>query len=886
MSWISRSAAKLRYVLTRADANREFDEELQAHLQMLAERYERQGMEPREAWNAARRQFGNGTALQETRTRMQTFAWLETLKRDVRFSLRSLRRNPVFAGAAIVTLALGIAANSTIFSMVSRFVLYAAPVGRPATLMALHTTHDGDTCCNNFTWPLFVDVREQARTFSGVAAYYELVPASVGGLGEPERVWGQAATANFFNVAQLTMTLGRGFSADEERAPVVVIGERLWRRRFGADRTVLGRAILLSGQPFTVVGVAPPGFRGVDLILDAEFWIPLRQLDRLLPNSGTYESRDNHWLAVIGRLKDGVTQAQAAAELGLIARRVAQAHPDTNKGGGFRFERAGSLPPRDAETVKLFLAALSAVVLLVLGIACANVANLLLAQAAGRQREMAMRLALGATRGQLLRQLLTESVLLALGGGVLGVLLALAATRGLTAFHIPAPVPLNTSVSVDWRVLLFTLALSLGTGLLFGIAPALAATRPAISNALKGEEVLGRSGRLWSLRNFLVVSQIAMSLILLCATGLFLRSMQSAASMDTGLRSQGVLTMSIDPRLHGYTAARTTQILTELRERVAALPGVASVACTDVLPLSGGHRSDGFQAEGRPGPLRAIPSVEMFMASPGYFKTLGIPLIAGRDFGDESATGPKVAIVDEAFAHLLFPNENPVGQRVSSGGVTFEIIGLTKHIKSRTLGEEVRPVLFRSLAQSIGSEPSMMGYSIVVRSSGDPATVAGAVRREIHTVDPTLAVYNAETMDEHLRSALFLPRLAGTLFGVVGIVGLLLAAIGLYGVMSYSISRRTREIGIRMALGAQSGGVQRLVVRQGMSLTLIAVALGLGAAWAAARLLASFLYGVPPHDPVTFTVVPLFLAAVALLACWLPARRAAGVDPLTALRHE
>jgi predicted permease len=699
-------------------------------------------------------------------------------------------------------------------------------------------------------------------------------------------VWGQAATANFFDVAQLTMALGRGFSADEERAPVVVIGERLWRRRFGADPKVLGRAILLSGQPFTVVGVAPPGFRGVDLVLDGEFWVPLRELDRLLPKTGSYESRDHHWLAAIGRLKDGVTEAQAAAELALIARRMAQAHPATDKGEGFRFERAGSLPPRDANTVKLFLAALSVVVLLVLGIACANVANLLLAQAAGRQRETAMRLALGATRGQLLRQLLTESVLLALGGGVLGVLLALAATRGLRAFHIPAPVPLDTTVSVDWRVLLFTLALSLATGLLFGIAPALAATRPAISNALKGEEVLGRPGRLWSLRNFLVVSQIAMSLILLCATGLFLRSMQSAAAMDTGLRAQGVLAMSIDPRLHGSTAERTTQMLTELRERIAALPGVASAACTDVLPLSGGNRSDGFQAEGRPARPGESQSVELFMASPGYFKTLGIPLVAGRDFGNESPTGPKVAIVDEAFARWLFPHENPVGQRVSGGGVSFEIIGLTKHIKSRTLGEKVRPILFRPLAQSIGSDPSMMGYSIVVRATGAPASVASAVRREIHAIDPTLAVYNAETMEEHLRSALFLPRLAGTLFGVVGAVGLLLAAIGLYGVMSYSISRRTREIGIRMALGAQRGGVQRLVVRQGMVLTLCAVALGLGAAWAVAHVASSFLYGVPPHDPVTFTVVPVFLSGVALLACWVPARRAARLNPLTSLRHE
>ena len=885
MLGLPQAAAKLRYLFRSTDAQNEFDEELQAHLELLTERFVRRGMSPRQARDAARRQFGNPVALKETRTRMQTFRWLETLIRDVRFGLRSLARNPVFTGAALMTLALGIGANSTIFSMVSRFALYSAPVGNPATLMALHTTHDGE-CCNHFSWPLLADLREQAHSFSGVAAYYELLPASIGGRGEPERLWGQAATANFFDVAQLPMTLGRGFASNEERAPVVVIGERLWRRRFGADPAVLGRAILLSGQPFTVVGVAPPGFRGVDLILDAEFWVPLHQVDQLLPKTSNYESRDYHWLVPIGRLKDGVTPAQAAAELDLIARRLAKANPATDKNQGFRFERAGSLPPRDAATVKVFLAALSVVVLLVLCIACANVANLLLAQAAGRQREMAMRLALGAARGQLLRQMLTESVLLALGGGVLGVLLALAATRGLSGFHIPAPVPLNTGVRVDWRVLLYTLALSLGTGILFGLAPALAATRPAISNALKGEEILGRPGRFWSLRNFLVVSQIAMSVILLCATGLFLRSMQSAAGIDIGFRSQGVLTMSVDPRLHGYTAARTVQMLTALRDRVAALPGVASAACTDVLPLSGGNRSDGFLAVGRPAPPPSSPSVELFMATSGYFKTLGIPLIAGRDFGNELPAGPNVAVVDEAFAHLLFPNENPVGQRVSSGGTVYEIIGLTKHIKSRTLGEEIRPVLFRSLAQAIASDPSMMGYSIVVRSTEDPSLVAAAVRHEIHALDATLAIYNAETMNEHLRSALFLPRLTITLFGVVGIVGLLLAAVGLYGVMSYSISRRTREIGIRMALGAHAGGVQRLVVREGIALTLVALALGLGAAWAVARLIASFLYGVPPHDPVAFTVAPLFLALVALLACWLPARRAARTNPLAALRHE
>ena len=810
---------------------------------------------------------------------------MPTIRQDLTYALCRLSKSPGFAAAAIVSIGLGIAANSTIFSMVSRFVLRPAPVGNPSTLMSLHTTHHGE-CCNAFSWPLFADLRAQTKTFSGITGYYELLPASIGGQGEPERVWGQATTSNFFDVAQLGMTLGRGFSSGEERLPVIVLGHGLWQRRCGADPAIAGKRITLSGRPFTVVGVAPPGFRGLDLILDCQFWVPLGNLDQLLPNTSNYQSRDYHWIAVAGRLQPGVTRPQAAAELAVIARHLGQTYPEAEKDGGFRFEPAGSLPPRDRNAVVMFLAALTVVVLLVLSIACANVANLLLAQASGRQREMAVRLALGATRGHLMRQMLTESLLLSLGGGLLGVALSLWATQALSAFRFPAPVPLDLDVSVDWRVLLYTFALSAGTGLLFGLAPAWAAARPILANALKGEDVLARPGRRWTLRNVLVVSQIAMSLVLLCATGLFLRSLQSASGMDIGFRSRGILTMSVDPRVHGYTAARTTQFLTELRQRVAALPSVTSVACTDVVPLSLGGRRDEFHVEGRPDAAGPGPGVDLYMVTPGYFETLGIPRLAGRDFANETAAGPTVAVVNEAFAERLFKNENAIGRRVTGGGVTYEIVGVVKNIKSRTLGEELRPVLFRSLAQSIGGDPSFLGYSLLVRSAGSPAALAPAVRREIHSLDPTLAIFNAETMEEHLRDALFLPRLAGTLFGIFGVVGLLLAAVGLYGVMSYSVSRRTREIGIRLALGAQTGEVRRLVVRQGMSLTLIAVALGMAAALAVAKFSASFLYGVRPHDLVTFTGVPLFLAVISFLACWIPSRRAARVDPLTALRHD
>ena len=805
-------------------------------------------------------------------------------RQDFTQACRRLAKAPGLGAAAVLSIGLGIAANSTIFSMVSRFVLRPAPVGDPSTLMALHTTHQGE-CCNAFSWPLFADLRAQTRSFSGVTGYYELLPASISGQGEPERVWGQATTSNFFDVAQTGMTLGRGFTSAEERVPVVVIGHGLWQRRFGADPAMAGKSIMLSGRPFTVVGVAPPAFRGLDLILDCQFWVPIGNLDQLLPNTSNYQSRDYHWIVAAGRLKRGVSAGQAAAELAVMGKRLGQNYT-AEKDGGFRFERAGSLPPRDRGTVLIFLSALTVVVLLVLAIACANVANLLLAQAAGRQREMAVRMALGATRGHLMRQLLAESLLLAMGGGVLGVALSLWATQALSAFRFAAPVPLELNVTVDWRVLVYSFGLSVATGLLLGMAPAWAAARPMLAGALKGEDALARPGSRWTLRNALVVSQIAMSLVLLCGTGLFLRSLRSATGMDVGFQTRGILTMSMDPRVHGYTAERTAQLLTELRRRVRALPGVTSAACTDVVPLSMGNRSDAFSVEGRPASGAAAPDVELYMASAGYFETLGIQRLAGRDFNNERAAGPKVAIVNQTFVERLFQDESPIGRRVSGGGVTYEIVGVVKNIKSRTLGEEARPVLFRSLEQSIASDPSFLGYAVVARGSALPGTLAAEVRREIHRLDPTLAIFNAQSMEEHVRNALFLPRLAGTLFGVFGCVGLLLAAVGLYGVMSYSVSRRTREIGIRLAVGAQPSAVRILVVRQGMLLTAMAVALGLALAWAAARFSASFLYGVQPHDVATFTTAPLFLAAVAFVACWIPSRRAARLDPLKALRHE
>ena len=835
-----------RNLLRKHTAEQALDDELQSSVEILAEEKMKDGLSRSVALRQALIELGGVEQVKEEVRAIRVGSFLENFLRELRLAFRALAKAPFFTAVVILTLALGIGANSTIFAMVSRFVLHTAPVGDPATLLSLHTAERNE-CCNSFSWPLFTDVRDNARSFSGVTGFYELLPASISGNGDPQRLWGQATTTNFFDVAQLPMTLGRGFRSDEQNAPVIVLGHRIWKSRFNSDPDIAGKSIILSGHSYTVVGVAPPYFRGLDLILDTQFWVPIGNIDQLLPNTSHFDSRDYHWIVVAARLKPGVSRAEASAELNLLAQRFAQTHSNTDKGLGFRFEQAGSLPPRSKNAILLFLTTLMMVVFLVLLIACANVANLFLAKAAGRQHEMAVRAALGATRSQLLRQVLTESILLSLLGGLLGVLISFWATNGLSAFRFPVPVTIDLNVGVDAKVLAFTFLLSLATGILFGLLPAWTAAWRLPFTALKGEDILVRPGRFWTLRNLLVVAQISLSLVLLCVTVLCLRSLRSAANINIGFRSGGVLAMSIDPRLHNYTPERTVHFLAELQRRVAVMPGVVSAAITDALPLSGGHRSDGFQAIGKK-PFDPASSTELYMATPGYLDTLGIQLLNGRDFSNESATSPRVAIVNQVFADTFFPHEDPLGQTVSGGGVTYQIIGVTNNIKSRFLGEDLRPILFRSLPQTIANDPSFEGYTILAHTAVDSSSVAGSLRSVIRDMDPTLAVFNEQTMEHHLREALFLPRLAGTLFAVFGAVGLLLAAIGLYGVMNYTVSLRTREIGIRMALGANTSNVGRLFLRRGLQLTTIALAIGLPTAFVIAKLFGSILYGIKPND--------------------------------------
>jgi predicted permease len=868
-------------LLHRPQGDSDFGAEIASHVAMHTDDGIRAGLTPEEARRRALIRLGGAEQTRQAYRERRGLPWLETLALDFVYSLRRLGKHPAVTGIAILSIGLGIGANATIFSMVSRFVLRPAPVGDPSTLLAIQKRGE-----NSLSWPLFNDLREQAKSFSAVAAYFPLVPASLGGGGEPERVFGQAVTANLFDVAELRMMRGRGFVNNEEKQPVVVLSAGLWHRRFHDDPAIVGETVTLSGHIFTVVGIAPAGFHGIDQIIEAEFWVPLGSADRLVPYLPKGLDRNQKWLLVFGRLRPGTTRAQAAAELNALAERLARSYPTIDKDKPFLLVQAGLLPPEEQNLLLIFLTALSVVALLVLAIAGANVANLLFAQASGRQREMAVRLALGATHGRLQRQMLVESILLGLGGGVLGVLLSIWATQALSAIQLPVPIPVDMSIGVDWRVVAFSVGMSILSGLLLGLAPAWAAARPLMGSALKGEDALARPGRRWSLRNLLTIAQIAMSVILLSMTGLFLRSLQTAASIDLGFRPQDVLSMSVDPRLHGYTPERTAEFLSQLRERVAVLPGVVSAACTDYTPLSMGGLMVPFHVGGRPDSGNNDPEANLTRVTPRYFETMGIPRVAGRDFGGETASGPKTAVVNRAFVERLFAGENPIGQQVTGGGVTYLIVGVVANVKTTSLGEDLKPVLYRSLQQNVGTQPAQLGYTLVVHTAGHPAAMKEAVRQQIYALDRSMAVFNEETMEEHVHSAFFLPRLAAMLFGVFGGIGLVLSTVGLYGVMSYAVSRRTREIGIRMAMGAQPGTVERLVLRQGFVLTLIAVVLGWPAAWMLSKLAASFLYGIQPHDALTFAVVPPLLSAIALVACWIPARRAASVEPMQALRTE
>jgi putative ABC transport system permease protein len=830
-----------------------------------------------------------------------------TIIQDLRFGLRSLIKNPSFTIVAIVTLALGVGANSTIFSVISATLLRSLPVSQPERLVYVFNGTPG----NVFSYPDYSELRDQNQTLDGLTAWGGIA-VSLNSNGQTDLVTGAIVTGNYFQVLGVGAAKGRPLTPEDDRTPgahpVLMISHRFWQSRFGGDEKIVGKQLLVNGNTFNIVGVTPKDFGGAEWGVVRDLYIPMMMQAIVRPPRAGYSGemdpdllkrRSSRWLSSVGILKPGVNAEQAQVDLGLIAARQAEAYPDTNRGRTvqtFAFSQTDN--PSQARQLSSVATLLMSVVVLVLLIACANVANLLLARGSSRGREIAVRLAIGATRWRIMRQLLTESLLLATFGGVLGLLLTWWATSTLRALNPPAgALPLVPQFAMDLRVLLFTLILAMLAGIIFGMAPALRISHPSIVPALKDESWGPRDQRSYfNLRNLLVVTQVALSVVLLIGAGLFLRSLRHAQAIDPAFDAERIVSVPLNINLLRYTRTQGREFYRAVVERVQTIPGVESVSVARNLPLGGGTSVRSLLIEGRAGsenqfrsegagPANSSNSVNVNVVGPAYFQTLGIPLLRGRDFNSQdSEDKPGVVVVNEAFVQEHFPGDEVLGKRLSFQGAKGpfkEIVGVVRDSKYISLSESPTPFAFLPLQQNHET-----GMTLLVRASGNPASLAGPVRQEVQAIERNLPVSNPVSMTEWIGNTLYAARVGAILLGVFAILALVLASIGLYGVMSFAVSQRTRELGIRMALGAQRGDVFRLVLRHAAGLIAAGVVLGLGVAFAVTRLLTSFLYGVSATDRITFIAIPVVLAIVALIACYVPARRATKVDPLVALKYE
>ncbi|MFN7944435.1 MAG: ABC transporter permease [Blastocatellia bacterium] len=804
---------------------------------------------------------------------------MERLIQDVRYGWRLLVKSPGFTIVAVFTLALGIGANTAIFSVVNSVLFRSLPYPHAERLMTIWENHQARGGPENeFTSPTgFEDWRDQAASFDQVAAYAGWQP-TLTGQNEPEQLNGAVVSHNVFTLLGVGPQLGRAFSPEEDKAGaerVVIIGYGLWQRRFGGDPSLIGRTISLMGEIYTVIGVMPAGFR-FPVISNAEIWRTIR------PTINDGCQRGCLTIRVLARLKPGVTQPQAAAELDAIARRVAAQYPDTNQGIG-----ATVLPLRELVTgnIRMPLLVMLGAVGLVLLIACANVANLLLARAATREREMAVRAALGAGRWRIIRQLLSESLLLALAGGLFGLLLGYWMVDLLITFSPPGT-PRVDEITLDRTATGFTLAVTLLTGVLFGLAPAWQMARADLNQSLRDSrgETASVKGR--RVLNGLVIAETALALMLLVGAGLLMKSFIRLQHVDPGFRPQGVLTAVVAlPRSSYPDPPQIRAFYRQLLERLGAVPGVENVGAVSSLPLGNFNTDAGFLIEGRPKPaVGQGPTAWYSAASRDYFQAIGIRLRRGRMFTErDHDTAPKTVIISESFARRYFTGEDPLGKRIGNGRPDGwrEIIGVVDDVRHFGLDVDVRPTMYFSDQQ----QPARR-MCIVLRTAGDPLSLASALRAQVLALDRNLAVSNLQTMEQITSESIAAPRFTLLLIGLFAVLALLLAAAGIYGVMSYAVTQRTHEVGIRLALGAQSGDVLKMVISQGLKLVIGGVLIGLAGALALTKLMKSLLFSVSASDPLTFATVALMLIAVALLACWIPARRATKVDPMIALRCE
>ena len=820
---------------------------------------------------------------------------METILQDIRYGIRMLTKNPGVTAVAVLTLALGIGANAAIFSGVSAFTMRPLPVPEPDRVVRPVEIAEDRGISDEVSYPDFSDYRAQSTVFEAMSAE-DMLPVALDSENQSDVVWGQVVSGSYFDVVRVKPMMGRTFLPEEDQAvganPVVVISHSLWQRRFSSDPNIVGKTIRLSSRGYQVIGVMPPSFAGSKFALAMDFWAPMAMVEDLRRSPGLLSDRGSHWMNVLARLKPGVTLEQASQEMQKIAVRLNQAYPNERAvTTSARVETEIDARFEDAATaMKSGSAIAMGIVGLVLLIACANVANLMLARASARRKEIGIRLALGASRVRLVRQLLTESLLLSLLGGAFGLLLAFWVTDLLEGF---VPVLeyniVENFFALDTRALVFTLIISLATGLIFGLAPAWHSSNPEVVPILKGDLAAGERlrGRRFSLRSALVVVQVALSLAVLVCGGLFIKSFRKAQTMDPGFGTKNALIVSLNPELVGYDSERSRNFFRQVIDRAQSLPGVEAAATARLMPLGDSSNSNGpILKEGETLERGSAGRTIMTnVVSAGFFRTMQIPFVEGRDFDDrDQVKSQQVVIINQKMAEMLWPGESAVGKRIFIGTDSREpneVVGVVKTGRYRNLAEDPKPYFYYPMTQR---RPARM--MLVMRTNVDARGLVGAIRKEVQNVDRSVPVSAVRTMDEHMTYALWAPNMAASLSLAFGVVAILLSAVGLYSVMAYVVSQRTREVGIRMALGANRADVLKMIAAQGMRLAVIGVAIGLLLSLAMARALSSLLIGISGYDVTTFVVVSSLLVLVALIACYLPARRATKIDPLVALRYE
>lgn len=928
MSRVREWASRVAGVFHKGRRDRELEEELAAHLEMLAEQNVERGMTPEQARRAARIELGGGEQIKEAVREQRGVPRLESLWLDVRFGLRMLRKNPGFTAIAVASLALGIGANTATFTLAKAVLLDTLPVSHPDELRLLAWTQDrrsavrgtwGDFYSNgnggqvtaSFSYPVYQQLRQNKSlgdlfAFNVEGGGFDRMTATID--GHAEMVVPELVSGNYFQALRVAAQAGRPIEPADDVTPgsgaVAVISDAFWARRFGRSPAVIGKSIDLNLTPFTIVGVAPPGFAGASHTqVSSDVFVPLSMQPVIFPRdekssaynpSGDASLLDNPkrwWVQIMGRVRPGVSEQAARASLDVTINQAVRATMTVSEGqttpaltllpgsrGGLNYAA------HDLERPISLLLSLAALVLLV---ACANVANLLLVRSAGRRRELSMRLALGAGRARLMRQALTESLLLSLFGGAVGLVIGYFGRDVMSKLLSSAWGPMEYGSRFDWRVFAFTLAISVATGLCFGLGPAWQATRTSVNAALKegganvapgGRGIAGRA---------LVAVQVSLCVLLLVAAGLFVRTLANLRSVNPGFQANGLLLFGISPPKQRYPAPKDIEVLHQVEQRVEAVPGVESVTLSGQPLIANSTAGGGFFPDGQPAKSPKEDQASSNFVGENFFATMGMPVLSGRGFNStDTATSPKVAIVNQTLARKFFPGMNPVGEtfrRSQAEEERYEIIGVSADAKYGRIREDARPTFYTLFLQE---KTAFDGMTFEVRTHGDPLGSVSVIRKAVQSVDEDLPLIDVRTQADQIDATIAPERIFATVTSGFGILALALASIGVYGVMAYSVARRINEIGVRMALGAQRGDIRKLVFAQGLLLTVCGLALGLAGALGLARLLAAMLYGITPADPTTYAGVSALLLGVSFMACYAPARRAMRVDPMVALRHE